>query len=295
MDRKRALIALLVALCLLSFAVACGGSDADEEDDEEAGAVAEETTGQKYTPSGNEGTLAGSVNFTGTPPEPKPISMTADQVCASSNPNAVAEEVKVSDGKLQNVFVYVKDGKTSDGKNFANLAFDAPGQPQVLDQKGCQYVPHVLGIQTKQKLTVLNSDPTAHNVNVQGKSNPSFNQSQPPGAAPIEKVFDRPEVLVPVKCNQHPWMKSYIGVMRHPFYAVSGPDGRFEIKGLPAGTYTVVAWHERFPEQSQSVTVGAKETKTQDFSFAGAAALNEPQGGSLELMPAIEFPMLGRH
>ena len=293
MDRKRALIALLVALCLLSFAAACGGGGDEDEDDDEGGAVAEEATGIKYTPTGNEATLTGAVAFNGTTPEPKPISMTADQVCASSNPNAVAEEVKVTDGKLQNVFVYVKDGKTADGKGFATLTFDPPSQPQVLDQKGCQYVPHVLGIQTRQKLTVLNSDPTAHNVNLQGKSNPGFNQSQPPGAGPIEKVFDRAEVLIPVKCNQHPWMKSYVGVLRHPFYAVTGADGRFEIKGLPPGTYTVVAWHEKFPEQTQTVTVAAKESKTQDFAFAGATALNETRGGSLTLMPAIEFPMLG--
>jgi plastocyanin len=293
--RARSWVALLVALCLLTFAAACGGDDDDEDIAEDDAAESTETAGVKYTTTGNEGTLTGTVNFTGDAPAPKPISMDQDPVCGQTNPNATSEEVVVKDGKLQNVFVYVKDGKTADGKNFTTLAFDAPAQTQVLDQHGCQYVPHILGVQTGQKLDVKNSDQTAHNVNLQAKSNPAFNQSQAPGAATIQKTFSRAEVLIPVKCNQHPWMKSYIGVMKHPFYAVSGADGKFEIKGLPPGTYNVVAWHERLKEQTQSVTVAAKESKSQDFSFTAASARNTLEGGSLEVLPALELPMLGGH
>ncbi|HEX8473791.1 MAG TPA: carboxypeptidase regulatory-like domain-containing protein [Pyrinomonadaceae bacterium] len=294
----RMLAALLLALSLMTFSAACGGGDDDEEDiAEEDAAGATETAGVKYAPTGNEGSVTGTIAFAGTAPAPKSISMDQDPVCSSSNPNALAEDLVVKDGKLQNVFVYVKDGKTADGKNITALAFDPPAQPAVLDQKGCHYVPHVLGIQTGQKLSVTNSDQTAHNVNVQANSNPKFNKSQPPAAAPIEQAFNRAETLIPVKCNQHPWMKSYIGVLKHPFFGVSGEDGKFEIKGLPPGTYTLVAWHERYGDKQQqaSVTIGQKETKTQDFSFAATTASNTLSGGTLQLMPALELPMLGQH
>lgn len=292
--RVRMWLAIFATLSLLSLTMACGGDDEDDLAEDDGGA-ASEPVGVKYSPSGQEGTLTGTIAFTGTAPEPKPISMDQDPVCASSNPSAVSQDVIIKDGKLQNVFVYVKDGKTADNKNLTALTFDPPGQPKVLDQKGCEYLPHVLGIQTQQKLSVTNSDPTAHNVNVQGNKNPKFNQSQAPGTPPIEKTFGQAETLIPVKCNQHPWMKSYIGVMRHPFFGVSGDDGKFEIKGLPPGTYNVVAWHERFGEKTMSVTVAANETKTQDFSFAATSASNKPRQGSLRVLPAIEFPMLGKH
>ena len=295
--RARFLVALLAALCLLTFALACGGDDDDEEIADDNAADTQAAVVQ-YKPSGNEGTVAGMVTLTGTAPAPKPISMGADAVCESKNTNAVAEDIVVKEGgAVQNVFVYVKDGKTSDNKNINNLGFDVPAQVQVLDQSGCHYVPHVLGIQVKQKLEIRNSDATSHNINLQATKNEKINPSQPPGAPPVEKIFQRAETLIPVKCNQHPWMKAYIGVLGHPFYAVTGPDGKFEIKGLPPGTYTVVAWHEKFGDkvQTQSVTVGAKESKTADFKFAVEQMTAELQGGPLTVMPALEVPMLGYH
>ncbi|HVF28707.1 MAG TPA: carboxypeptidase regulatory-like domain-containing protein [Pyrinomonadaceae bacterium] len=292
--RARFLIMLFAALCLLSFAVACGSDEDDDIAEDDEAAPTEAASGVKYKPSGNEGTLAGTIAFDGAPPAPKPISMDADAACA--NPSATVEDLVVKDGRLQNVFIYIKDGKTTDGgRNITALAFDPPAEARVLDQKGCQYTPHVVGIQTGQKLSVLNSDQTSHNVNVQAKSNPQFNQSQPNNAAPIEKTFARAETLIPVKCNVHPWMKSYINVMRHPFYAVSAADGKFEIKNVPPGTYNVVAWHETLGEKTQSVTVGAKESKTQDFSFAGKGTTASFGGSSLEILPALDFPMLGKH
>ena len=294
LNRARILLMMLAALCLLSLSVACGSSEDDDEEDEGDGPTA--TTATKYAPTGNEGAITGTVNFSGAAPEEKRIAMDQDPVCSSTNPNAVAEDLVVKDGKLHNVFIYVKDGKTTDGsRSISGLAFDAPAQPKLLDQKGCHYVPHVLGIQTGQKLTVTNSDPTAHNVNLQGQSNPKFNQSQPPSAPPIEKTFAQAETLIPVKCNQHPWMKSYIGVLKHPFFAVSGDGGTFEIKGLPPGTYTLEAWHEKYKPQTLQVTVGSKESKTADFTFAATSAANELDGGSLKILPALDLPMLGRH
>lgn len=291
----RSLIALLIMLAMLLFVSGCSKSDDDEVADDNSGGGDSAPATVKYTPSGNEGQINGTVTLNGTAPEAKKISMDADPACAANNPNPIVEDVVAKDGKLQNVFVYVKDGKTADGKSIAGLSFDTPAEAKVLDQKGCHYVPHVLGIQIKQKLTVTNSDPTTHNVHPGPAKNPEWNQSQGPGAPPIEKTFDRSEVLIPVKCNQHPWMKSYIGVLSHPFYAVTGADGKFEIKGLPPGTYTIVAWQGKYPEKSQSVTVGVKEVKTQDFAFDASGATASIEGGSLKMMPAIEFPMPMKH
>jgi hypothetical protein len=294
-DSLRRLLALLLTLTLLSIAAACGGSDDDDAEEEEGGGGTE-VAAAPYKTTGNEGSITGAVNFTGAQPAGRPISMDADPACSSSNPNAQAEDVVVKDGKLQNVFVYVKDGKTApDNKSIASLTFDAPAPEAVLDQRGCQYHPHVLGMTTTQNLKVLNSDQTTHNVHPSPKSNQEWNQSQPANAPPIVQKFTRPEILVPVKCNQHPWMKSYVGVLRHPFFSVSGEGGRFEIKGLPPGTYTVVAWHEKFGEKSQTVTVAAKEAKSQDFSFDEKTASDTPRGGSLTLVPAVELPMPMKH
>jgi hypothetical protein len=295
--RARFFVALFVALCLLTFSLACGSDDDDEELAEDDAAEAQVAL-TPYKTTGNEGTVTGTVNFVGATPAAKPISMGADAVCESKNSNPVAEDIVVKEGgALQNVFVYVKDGKTADNKNINNLGFDVPAQPRVLDQSACQYVPHVIGIQVKQKLSITNSDPTSHNINLQATKNEKINPSQPPGAAPVEKIFQRSETLIPVKCNQHPWMKAYIGVLSHPFYAVSGPDGKFEITGLPPGTYTIVAWHEKFKqEQTQSVTVGAKESKEAAFKFAAEQMTAELHGGSLTVLPALEVPWLGhRH
>jgi plastocyanin len=287
------LLALLLAVAMLSFMLACGGDD-DDDVAEDDGTTESATAGTPYKSSGNEGSITGAISFTGEAPAPKTISMDADAACAQTNPNPQTEDVIVKDGKLANVFVYIKDGKTTEGqKSITSFAFEVPATEVALDQKGCRYIPHVLGIMAGQKLRVTNSDPTAHNVHPSPKSNKEWNQSQPAGAQPIIQSFSRPEVVVPVKCNQHPWMKANIGVLRHPLYAVSGENGTFEIKGVPPGTYTVATWHEKYGEKTQSVTVGAKETKTQDFSFAatdGKTAIH----GSLEVLPAIEFPMVSQ-
>lgn len=295
MPLKRAslLTALFVSLCLALLAPACGGGS--EEDDAEGDASAALPT---YAWTNREGTVSGTVNLEGTAPARALISMDADANCArTATGEAMSEEVVASSGKLQNAFVYVLEGRLTDGNKALNsFAFPSDGQPRQLDQHGCHYVPHVIGIQTRDRLQILNSDQTTHNVNLQAQKNDKFNQSQTPGQAPIEYSFKRPETLVPVKCNQHPWMRAYIGVLPHPFFAVSGADGSFTISRLPPGTYTLVAWHEKFKEQRQQITVGPSEAKTGvnfNYNAATASLGDELDGGSLRVMPALEVPLLG--
>lgn len=292
---RRGLV-LLLAIALLSFAfAACSSDDEDEADDNSSG-TEQTTAGPKYTPSGNEGQVTGTIALTGTAPEPKPISMDADAACAQNNPNPRTEEVIAKDGKLANVLIYVKDGKTADGKTITNMSWDVPTTEVALDQKGCHYVPHVLGVMAGQKLKITNSDQTTHNVHpLPTKGNTEWNQSQSAGAPALEKTFARPEIVIPVKCNQHPWMKSYVGVMRNPLYAVSTEDGKFTITGLPPGTYTIAALHEKYGEKTMSVTVGAKEIKTQDFAFDAAGPTAQLFGGALRIAPALEIPMPMKH
>ena len=289
--RTRVWLVLSVALFVLIFSLACSKSGTNE-----AGpGVASDTGGKTY--SGPTGTVTGVVSFNGTPPAPKKIDTAADAVCGQKNPNLSTEDTVVKDGKLANVFVYIKDGSTTDGTKFADYTWSAPSSAKTLDQNGCHYKPHILGIQTNQKLTITNSDPTQHNIHWTPKVNPEWNQSQPNGAPPIEKTFQRAEVLVPVKCNQHPWMKAYIGVTKHPFYAVSAEDGTFTISGVPAGKYTVVAWKEggqAGQEKTMEVTVPASGSAKADFAF-GEAATAQTQPSSLQVLPAIEFPLIHRH
>lgn len=297
-SRARFPVALFAALCLLSLVVACSRGVDDAEDNTNAGDDSAEVanlTPYKPNPSA-EGSIAGTVSFNGAAPEKAPISMTADPVCASANPDAHAEDIVVNGDKLQNVFVYIKDGKVGD-KNFTGFSFSPPAQAATLDQKGCHYVPHVVGVQVNQTFNVTNSDATAHNVNVDARQNEKFNQGQPPSGAPIVKQFKRAETVIPVKCNQHPWMRAYIGVLQHPFFAVSDASGKFEIKGVPAGTYTLVAWHEKYPQGiTQTVTVGSGAAAASDFSFTAEQLKAENvEGGVLRAMPALEFPMLGIH
>lgn len=291
MKRSLYVFAMLTLVALLAFGIACTKKD-DAADS--GGAPAD--TANAYKPTGNEGTITGKVAFTGTPAEAKKIDMSADPVCAQKNPSGTTEDVKVKDGKLEDVFVYIKDGQTADGKKIGDLTFTPPTEAVVLDQNGCHYKPHVLGVMTGQKLSVKNSDPTTHNVHPSPKSNPEWNQSQTSGAPDIVKTFSRAETLIPVKCNQHPWMKAQIGVLKHPYFAVSKEDGTFTLKGVPAGSYTVVAWHEKFGEKTMQVKVDAKGSATADFSYDGAAAVTATkQRGSLEVLPALDLPMLMQH
>lgn len=276
--RKQKPMAVVVGLGLLVLA-GCGGKQPEVA---EQGAPAE---GALWQPSGDEGAITGKINFQGQPPKFKPIQMDADPVCAAMHSAPVFPDVVVvnANGTLRNVFIHVKSGL--EGKNFA-----VPKEPVELDQVGCVYKPHVLGIQARQDLKVVTSDNTTHNIHPLPKVNREWNVSQPPKADPIIRSFSRPEVSIPVKCNQHPWMRAYIHVVSHPFYAVSGEDGAFSIQGLPPGEYEIEAIHEEYGAVVQKVSVGPKETKTVDFSYSATQAYRKP---SLEVLPALVLPCCG--
>jgi plastocyanin len=205
--------------------------------------------------------LKGVVKFEGAAPKPSRIEMSQDPVCskAHSTPPTTEEVVVGASGGLANVVVYISDGLTSHD-------FQPPQEPAVLEQKGCQYKPHVLAIQASQKLDVVNSDETTHNIHPMPNNNREWNMTQPHGMK-LEQTFAREEVSILVKCNVHPWMKGYIAVFKHPYFAVSDKNGDFELKGLPPGTYTITAWQEKLGTKMQKVTVGAGEAKTLEFAF----------------------------
>ncbi|HEV2837250.1 MAG TPA: carboxypeptidase regulatory-like domain-containing protein [Pyrinomonadaceae bacterium] len=280
-------LVLSIALSLLALASACGGSKTPDTNTPGSS----DTAAAPY--SGPTGSVSGVISYDGTPPAPKKIDTAADPVCGQKNPNLATDDTIVKDGKLANTFVYIKDGTVEGGKKVSEYAWSTPTTAVQLDQNGCHYAPHVLGIQVNQKISITNSDATQHNIHPTPKNNPEWNQTQPNGAPPIEKSFNRAEILIPVKCNQHPWMKAYIGVMRTPFFAVSSADGTFEIKGVPPGKYTVVAWREggaNGTEKTLEVTVPANGAAKADFSFGGAATTSLTP--SLKMMPALEFPMM---
>ena len=207
------------------------------------------------------GRIVGRVVFDGQPPPNPPIAMAADPECMRQNPEGASfETIITKDGGLENVFVYIKDG-------LGSYYFDVPAEPVKLDQKACRYRPHVLGVRVGQPLEISNSDPTAHNVHAVASANQEFNFGQAfPGMKTV-RTFAKREVMVPFRCDVHNWMNAYAGVVAHPFFAVTKPDGSFEIKGLPPGTYTVEAWHEQLGTASQSVTVDGKTPAKAAFEF----------------------------
>jgi len=250
-------ITTLVAVFLLA---GCGKKQT--ETSEETTSTAEQPGGGTPVDQATVGELTGKVSFQGPKPKLPTIHMDQDPVWVQKHSAAVhVEDGQVNDnGTLPNAFVYVKDGADK-------YSFPAPTSSVSLDQDGCMYKPHVLGVVVGQDFHVISSDPTTHNIHPMPKDNREWNESQPPHAAPLDKKFTRPEVMIPVKCNQHPWMRAYIGVTKNPLFAVTGSDGTFSIKGLPPGDYTVEAWTAGFGTQEQKVTVGPKETKTVDFAF----------------------------
>ncbi len=207
-------------------------------------------------------TVGGTIHFAGKMPAPIPIDMAQDPVCSLS-PTNLTEQYVGKNANLQNVFVYVKDG-------LGNKIYPAPATPVVMDQKGCRYTPHVVGVMVGQPVSFTNSDPTMHNVHMLPTvgGNQTVDISQPPNGGMESRVFSQPELMMPVRCNNHPWMQAFINVTTNPFYAVSDENGHFEIKGLPPGTYTIVADQEVLGEQTATVTVGEKQTAAQDFTFA---------------------------
>ena len=244
-----------LALAIAALAPACGGGS------QESAAPAQPAPTTSPVDPATAGNISGRVTFEGTVPKPAVIQMNADPNCVKAGGPAMDESVVVGEnGALRNVFVYVKDG-------LGNLRFPVPSNTVVLDQKECHYTPHVLGLQVGQPMEVVNSDPTMHNVHAVAAANREFNTGQPITGMKHTHTFSTREVMVPFKCDVHPWMRAYAGVLDHPYFAVTGADGTFRLAGLPPGQYVVEAWHETLGTQTQTVTVDAQGTADVALSF----------------------------
>jgi len=249
--------------CALAATIACGGGS--QSTSQEPSAPAGTPAGQKVD-TATAGDVKGVVTLEGTAPKNEAIKMNADPYCVKANSTPQSQETyAVSDGKLANVFVYVKDG-------LGNYVYDAPTETAKIDQKDCRYHPHVFGMRVGQKLEILNSDSTLHNIHALPKANAEFNNGQPIKDMKMEHTFTAKEVMVPFKCDVHGWMNAFVGVLDHPYFAPTGADGSFTLKSLPPGTYTIEAWHEKLGPMTQSVTLGQKETKEVIFAFKAPAA-----------------------
>ncbi len=247
-------ITTAAALCALLFS----GAGCKKNNDSATGVY---TTIDENTA----GTITGTIHFEGKAPERIAIDMDQDPVCGAAD-NNYTEQYVVHDGGLQNVFVYVKDG-------LGNKLYAPSSDPVIVDQKGCRFVPHVVGVQAGQPVKFTNGDSTMHNVHFtpQISTNQAVDISQPPNGPGEMRTLPTPELMIPVRCNNHPWMEAFINVAANPFFAVSGADGHFTIKGLPPGTYTIVAVHEKLGQKTATVTVGSKQTASQDFTYSAPA------------------------
>jgi plastocyanin len=260
------LLRLALALAIPATAIGCGGGDRPPAADP-ASAPAASASSAPSAPAAPLGSarVTGVVRFEGEAPSLRPIAMGADPKCEAKHEGPVANQAIVlgEGGTLGNVLVRVR---------WTGGPVGAPAVPQVLDQNGCLYTPRVLGVQLGQSLKVLNSDELLHNVHSTSKVNPPFNRAMPAAITETEFTFQMPEDAFLVKCDVHPWMAAYVTVTDHPFFAVSGADGSFEIEGLPAGTYELEAWHERLGTRTASVTVEDGGAATADFTFEPADA-----------------------
>lgn len=256
-----------LGLTLAASVVACGGGPQETSSKSAAPAASGAAGGQKVDPS-TAGDVKGTVSLDGVAPKNEAIRMNADPVCIREAKGPQAQETYIvgSDGKtLGNVFVYVKDG-------LGNYVFDTPTDTAKIDQKDCRYHPHVFGMRVGQPLEIVNSDPTLHNIHAMPKSNQEFNNGQPIQGMKMNHTFTAKEVMVPFKCDVHGWMNAYVGVLDHPYFAVTSENGTFELKSLPPGTYTIEAWHEKLGTTTQSVTIAAKDSKEVNFTFKAAPA-----------------------
>jgi len=247
---------VLAVVCTLGALVACG-SDTSKS----AKSNAPAPDAKKVDPA-TAANVTGRVVIDGPPPAPASIKLASDPACVDANKGDLKSETFVVDGGgLENVFVYIKDGLGN------KYLFDTPTEPVKLDQKGCHYIPHVVGLRTTQPLEIVNSDSTMHNVHGMPQANREFNFGQPVPGIKTNVAFTTSEVLIPFKCDVHSWMNAYIGVVDHPYYAVTADGGKFALKGIPPGTYTIEAIHEKLGSQTQQVTLGEKDSKEITFTI----------------------------
>jgi plastocyanin len=244
-------------LLLISTLLVCGCSSHPASENQESSlplATIDEATA---------GSISGKVLFTGDKPKMPSIDMSANPMCERQHKTPeLAETVVInSNGTIRYAFVWIKEG-------LPKARWTLPQTSVILDQSGCVYRPHVLALMTGQQLEIDNSDPVNHNVHAEAQINVAWNESQPPQADKKFKTFPREEIWFPVTCSVHPWMRAYMSVVSHPFFAVTGEDGTFAIKGVPPGTYTVEVIQEKFGGKTKPVTVAAHEAKTIDFTYA---------------------------
>ncbi len=213
------------------------------------------------------GTIEGTIHFTGPLPKPATIDMSQDPVCSMSNGSKLTKQYVVNNGGLGNVFVWIKSGL--EGKQYPT-----PTAPVVVNQKGCRYIPHVIAAMVGQPVQFDNGDATMHNIHIVPAvaGNPTVNISEAPNASAAPRIFPKPELMMAVRCNDHPWMEAYLNIAANPFFAVSGPEGHFTIRGVPPGTYTLGADQEKLGIQTQPVIVKTGQVTQVSFTYTGAAA-----------------------
>lgn len=245
-----------IVLGLATLLVACGGGDTAP------------TTKRTATPLdlSTTGTIRGEVTFNGTPPPMKELAVRSFPGCASEGDGPVLSgDALVKDGRVQNAFVYIKSG-------LGDRVFAIPETAVEIDQKGCIYVPRVVGAQVGQQVLYKNSDTIMHNVHALPTQAQGFNMILANKGMSRAVQLERAEIMIPVRCDVHPWMQSYVGIVDHPYFAVTGADGRFELKQVPPGTYTVAVWHERFGTKDANVTVAPKGDQTLTFALSATSA-----------------------
>jgi hypothetical protein len=259
-DRRLTCFLGLVALA------ACGGGDGGAGAG--AGDTEEAAPAESPVDAATAGNVAGTVAFEGAAPTMSAVDMSGEPDCAAkyADPPTALDVIVNDNGTLSNVFIYVKEG-------LPDLQFPTPGDAVVLDQDGCRYHPHVFGLQVNQTLTIRNSDGLLHNINATPTANRGFNISQPVNMD-ATRSFPVPEVMIPIRCDVHGWMSSYVGILGHPYFSISGSDGSFDMSTLPPGDYVVEAWHERYGTQTQNVTVASGQTAEVSFTFSEDMALS---------------------
>lgn len=251
---------LFAPLTLAAFALACGG--ASEAPGPPPAAPAGPTAAKPAAAPTGTASISGKVSYEGAIPAAEKVKIAADPKCQAQHPQGLEKQaVQVSNGGLAHAFVWVKSGVSG--------TYPAPTQPVTLDQRGCMYHPHVVGVQAGQPITIKNSDDTLHNIHPKPTVNKEFNFGQARKGMETNRTFDQAEVMIPVGCDVHPWMRCYISVVSHPFFAVTKDDGTYEIKGLPAGEYEVEVQHEKLKALSQKITVKDAEGGKLDFAFKG--------------------------
>jgi plastocyanin len=253
------LIPLLSLCCAAALVAGCSGKPKPEQP-----SAAKSEPGPVYftVDPATAGSITGRIRFTGKKPAPKVIDMSEEPACVEAHHGKAYDESLVvsKNGGLANAFIYIKAG-------LAGKTFQVPAEPVTIDQSGCWFGPRVLGIQTGQTFKVVNSDPVTHNIHPMAEVNRGWNHSQGAGDPPLTRKFIKPEIMIPVKCNIHSWMHAFIGVLDHPYFAVSKDDGTFAIRNLPPGTYTVAVWQEKLGTQEQQVTVGPQGSAEANYTF----------------------------